>query len=167
MTVAETLKERFGLDDVLVVPSEGNYSEVRARVASASAFILRAPLPIAILWGFARGQTILEVGEALDLIETQVEKVCQMVGIARTQCCGSWPTPVTAAWKIRWEPDVMQFPAPGVVSTKELYDQLVKEPIVAEQFAALHNLDAAVFGIALPAQTVHFSPEWAFTWHHF
>ncbi|TDL78349.1 hypothetical protein E2L08_11660 [Palleronia sediminis] len=146
MQVAEALKERFGLKDVLVVPSAGAPAEVRARVASAGAFHLAGALGECRTLGISWGQTVLELGDLLEPTDTRIERVCQMVGIARTQlwkladACNSHIAHKLGA-------DVMQFPAPGVVSSKELFDQLVKEPIVAEQFDALLNLDAALFGI--------------------
>lgn len=146
MGVADALKERFGLNDVLVVPSAGTPTEVRARVASAGAFHLAGALADCETLGISWGQTVLELGNMLEPTDTRIERVCQMVGIARTQlwkladACNSHIAHKLGA-------DVMQFPAPGVVSTKALYEQLVKEPIVAEQFHALLNLDAALFGI--------------------
>jgi dihydroxyacetone kinase-like protein len=146
MAVVETLKQRFGLNDLLVVPSVGTIAEQRARVASAGAFYVAGSLNDCTSLGIAWGQTVLELGDALEPTETKVAKVCQMVGIARTQlwklaeACNSRIAHALGA-------DVMQFPAPGLVSTRELFEDLSAEPIVAEQFAALRSVDAAVFGI--------------------
>lgn len=146
MAVVETLKRRFGLDDLLVVPSVGTVEEQRARVASAGAFYVAGSLKHCASLGISWGQTVLELGDALEPTETKTTKVCQMVGIARTQlwklaeACNSRIAQALGA-------DVMQFPAPGLVSTRDLFEQISAEPIVAEQFDALRSLDAAVFGI--------------------
>ena len=150
MNVSEALKQRFGLDSVLVVPSGGSREEVRARVASAGAFHVAEAMAECETIGVAWGQTVLELGEMLEPIDTRVGRVCQMVGIARTQlwkladACNSQIAQKLGA-------DVMQFPAPGFVSSPELFEQLIKEPIVAEQFAALRSLNAAIVGICSTA----------------
>lgn len=146
MLVVEKLKQRFGLDDLLVVPSVGSLADQRARVASAGAFYLAGTLKDCTSLGISWGQTVLELGAALEPAETKITKVYQMVGIARTQL---WKLAEACNSRIAHalNADVMQFPAPGLVSTRELYKQLVAEPIVAEQFEALRRVDAALFGV--------------------
>jgi len=146
MQVAEALKARFGLAAALIVPSVGPPAEVRARVASAGALHVAQTMADCTTLGICWGQTMLELGDQLDPIETQIARVYQMVGIARTQL---WKLAEACNSRIAYKlgADVMQFPAPGVVSTRALFDHLIQEPIVAEQFDALRILDAAVFGI--------------------
>jgi dihydroxyacetone kinase-like protein len=146
MQVAEALKARFGLTAALIVPSAGPLPEVRARVASAGALHVAQTMSDCNTLGICWGQTMLELGDLLDPIETRVSRVYQMVGIARTQV---WKLAEACNSRIAHKlgADVMQFPAPGVVSSRALFDQLIEEPIVAEQFDALRSLDAAVFGI--------------------
>lgn len=146
MQVAEALKARFGLSTVLIVPSAGPTAEVRARVASAGALHVAQALADCKTLGICWGQTMLELGDQLDPIESSVSRIYQMVGIARTQL---WKLAEACNSRIAYKlgADVMQFPAPGVVSTRALFEQLIQEPIVAEQFDALRNLDASVFGI--------------------
>lgn len=144
--LSQKLKERFGLQSALIVSSAGNAAEVRSRVANAGAWQLRESYRDFKSLGVCWGQTVLELGEQLETGRTALQRVYQMVGIARTDL---WKLAEACNSNIasRLSADVMQFPAPGVVSSRELFDQLLEEPIVAGQFDALRKLEAAVFGI--------------------
>ncbi len=157
MELSEQLKATFGIRDAYVVPSLGTAEEVRKRIGNAGALYLTKSLGTCRQIGVCWGQTVFDLGEALPFSETNIERVLQMVGIARSQfwkmaeACNS-----TIGFKLGAE--AVQFPAPGRVSSRELFDLLVREPIVAAQFEALQAIDAAIFGIcALDEKGVFFA----------
>ena len=144
--VAEALKERHGLDAALVVPSTGSLAERRARVASAGAWHLTEGFADCEQLGVCWGQTVLELGHALEPTETRIRRVCQMVGVARSELC-KLAEACNSSIAMRLGADVLQFPAPGVVSSRRLFEDILAEPIVSEQFETMRALDAALFGV--------------------
>lgn len=146
MGVADALKTQYGLDAVLIVPSAGSVADTRARVARAGAWHLTESFSECAKLGVCWGQTVLELGEALEPADTRIEHICQMVGVARSALC-KLVEACNSRIALKLRAEVLQFPAPGIMSSRDLYEQLIREPIVAEQLDQLRTLDAAVFGI--------------------
>ncbi|MGY6550189.1 MAG: sugar-binding transcriptional regulator [Roseinatronobacter sp.] len=146
MSVADALKARFGLRAVLIAPSAGSVTDTRARVARAGAWHLTEAFADCAKLGVCWGQTVLELGDALESVETRIAHVCQMVGVARSALC-KLAEACNSRIATKLGAEVLQFPAPGIMSSRELKAQLIREPIVAEQLDQLRGLDAAVFGI--------------------
>ena len=143
---AQKLQDRYGLETVYIVPGDGDAARVRARIGNAGALLLGqkyAHLPrLGVCWG----RTVLALADALDYRESAVEQVYQMVGSARSRfwdMVEACDTRIAAALGAK----IFQFPAPGRVSSPQLFKLLVEEEIVAAHLHALDRLDGAVFGL--------------------
>lgn len=158
LTIARELKQHFGLHDCLVVPSDdGSRSLIdRLGVAGAQAMqkLLKSGDTLAVAWG----RTVLAVAENTRLSNLQDMTVVQATG-------------GTAA-KIDYRPEVcastfaaaigarcVSIMAPMIVSSPDVRDLLLHEPIVKEQFSTLAVANKIIFGIASlrPNSTVHLS----------
>ncbi|WP_156417959.1 sugar-binding transcriptional regulator, partial [Aureimonas sp. AU4] len=158
LTLAEALRERFGLEDCLVVPTTGGERSLIARLGSAGAQALRRFVrsgdTIAVTWG----RTALALAEALDLPGLADLRVVQATGGTTAKI--PW-TPEACASRLAEAMRARCIPlsAPAIVSSAAMRDMLLDETVLAEQMAVLAEANRIVFGISSlrPESTIHTS----------
>lgn len=158
LTVAQELKRHFGLVDCLVVPSDDSARPLieRLGVAGAQALqrLLKSGDTLAVSWG----RTVLAVAERTFAPGLQDVTVVQATGGTRANFAY---TPELCASSIADAVGgkLINISAPAIVSTADVRDVLMREPLIESQFQALSRARKALFGIASlrPNSTIHTS----------
>ncbi len=158
LSVAQALKDHFGLQDCLVIPSEGADRPLISRLGEAAAQALTRYVQsgdtLAVTWG----RTVLALAEALDHPGLQDVRVVQATGGTTAKI--PW-TPEACASRLAEALAARCIPisAPAIVSTAEMRALLMQEPVLAEQLAVLAEADRIVMGISSlrPESTIHSS----------
>ena len=158
LSVAQELKRHFGLDDCLVVPSEDTGRSLIDRIGAAGAQALQRLVKsgdtVAVSWG----RTVLAIGERAAVHDLQDVTVVQATGGTRA----SFPyTPELCAAAVAGAVNgrLIGISAPAIVSTSDIRDALLHEPLIDSQFRQLAGANKAIFGIASlrPNSTIHTS----------
>ncbi|HTO34581.1 MAG TPA: bifunctional sugar-binding transcriptional regulator/dihydroxyacetone kinase subunit DhaK [Pararhizobium sp.] len=158
LTVAQELKRHFNLVDCLVVPSDDNARPLIERLGGAGAQALQRLLKsgdtIAVAWG----RTVLAVGERTVAAGLQDVTVVQATGGTRAsfvytpELCASSIADAVAG-------KLINISAPAIVSSADIRDMLLREPLIESQFEILSRANKALFGISSlrPNSTIHTS----------
>lgn len=158
LTIAETLRTRFGLQDCLVVPTSGGERSLIARLGDAGAQVLarvaRSGDTIAVTWG----RTVLALAEALEAPGLTDLRIVQATGGTTAKI--PW-TPEACASRLAEAFGARCIPisAPAIVSSAAMRDMLMREAVLAEQMAVLGEANRIVLGISSlrPESTIHTS----------
>ncbi len=158
LTIAQELKRHFGLHDCLVVPSDDNARPLIERLGAAGAQALQKLLKsgdtLAVVWG----RTIMAVGEQAAIPGLQDMTVVQATG-GTSATFAYTPELCAAAFADAVDGRLINIAAPAIVSSAEVRDLLMREPLIDRQFEALSRANRVVFGIASmrPNSTIHTS----------
>ncbi|CAM3404401.1 bifunctional sugar-binding transcriptional regulator/dihydroxyacetone kinase subunit DhaK [Paracoccus nototheniae] len=158
LSIAQAMQDHFGLDDCLVIPSEGSDSPLIDRLGAAGAQVLsrlaRSGDTIAVTWG----RTVLSMAHRLDRGALQDLRVVQATGGTTAKI--PW-TPEACATRLAGALGARSIPisAPAIVSSPDMRALLLREPVVAEQMAILAQANRIVLGISSlrPESTIHSS----------
>lgn len=158
LSVAKALKEHFGLQECLVIPTEGANEPLIGRLGHAGALALAHLLQsgdrIAVGWG----RTLFSVGEALAGGNLQDMSVVQGIGSVGVHqefspgiCIQKFAEGLNAK--------CTQISAPAIVSSQYIRDTIQHESLIAEQLSSYDIVNRAVFGISSlrPQSTIHSS----------
>lgn len=158
VSIARALKDQFGLQDCLVIPSEGEGGSLTDRLGRAAAQVLkrlvRSGDTVAVTWG----RTVLAAAEALDHRGLADIRVVQATGSTTARI--PW-TPEACASRLasalgaRWIP----LAVPAIVSSPHVRDLLLTEPVLSEQLEVLAEANRVLMGISSmrPESTIHTS----------
>jgi dihydroxyacetone kinase-like protein len=158
LTVAQELKRHFGLVDCLVVPSDDSARPLieRLGVAGAQALqrLLKSGDTLAVSWG----RTVLAVGERAFAPGLQDVTVVQATGGTRASFAYT-PELCAASIADAVGGKLINISAPAIVSTADIRDVLMREPLIDGQFQTLSRATKALFGISSlrPNSTIHTS----------
>ncbi|SNT73989.1 bifunctional sugar-binding transcriptional regulator/dihydroxyacetone kinase subunit DhaK [Paracoccus seriniphilus] len=158
VSIAVALKERFDLQDCLVIPSEGGERSLTERLGAAGAQALRRVMrpgdTLAVTWG----RTVLAVADALSHPGLDDLRVVQATGSTTARI--PW-TPETCASRIAQALHASWVPisAPAIVSDPALRRDLLNQPLLAEQVAVLAEANRILMGVSSmrPESTIHTS----------
>lgn len=158
LTLAQAMQDHFGLNDCLVIPSEGNDSPLIDRLGAAAAQLLgrltKSGETISVTWG----RTMLAMATRVSNGALRDVRVVQATGSTTAKI--PW-TPEACATRLAENLGARCIPlsAPAIVSTPQVRDMLLREPVLAEQMAVLAQADRIVFGVSSlrPESTIHTS----------
>lgn len=158
LSLAQAMRDHFGLVDCLVIPSAGSNAPLLDRLGAAGAQVLsrlaRSGDTIAVTWG----RTVLSMAHRIDRGALQDMRVVQATGGTTAKI--PW-TPEACATRLAEALGARSIPisAPAIVSSTEMRTLLVQEPVVAEQMAILRQANRIVLGISSlrPESTIHTS----------
>lgn len=158
LTLAQAMQDHFGLNDCLVIPSEGNDSPLIDRLGAAAAQLLgrltKSGETISVTWG----RTMLAMATRVSSGALRDVRVVQATGSTTAKI--PW-TPEACATRLAENLGARCIPlsAPAIVSTPQVRDMLLREPVLAEQMAVLAQADRIVFGVSSlrPESTIHTS----------
>lgn len=145
----EELKEKLGLKDIRILPSEsGRLGTMYAAAVSAGEYInkiIKPHMRIGISWGATIDATVSQFKPDRK-IETAI--IVQMIGGAPTSSFNidSRELTIRLANKLGSSYSILQ--APQYVSSKRVRDMLMNEPEIKAHFKLLKKLDAAIIGIS-------------------
>ncbi|NTI44003.1 bifunctional sugar-binding transcriptional regulator/dihydroxyacetone kinase subunit DhaK [Rhizobium rhizogenes] len=158
LSIAMELKRHFGLHDCLVVPSDDGTRPLIDRLgtagAQAIAKLLKSGDTLAVAWG----RTVLAIAEQASVPNLQDVTIVQATGGTRARFAYT-PELCAAAFANAVGGKLINITAPAIVSTGEVRDILLREPLVEDQFATLSKANKALFGISSlrPNSTIHSS----------
>jgi len=146
--LAQQLRKRFGLHDALVVPDGANNEngDHVERIADAGgSYILDLVRDGGIL-GISWGRTVRALSKRIPKAEIPNLTVCQVVGSTRTK---DWLWAEQCSFDIaaRLGGVCLNMHAPATLSTPEMRDRLLDEPVIAEQFKLVQQCDVLCFGV--------------------
>ena len=157
-TLSGALAERFGLDDCLIIPSEGGDRSLIERLGAATAqslpYLLHSGDTIAVTWG----RTMLAVAEYARDLDGIDMTVVQATG-STTATIPYTPDACATRLADNIGARFMPISAPAIVSSRNARLSLLAEPVIAEQMQALGRVNRILFGISSlrPSSTIHLS----------
>ncbi len=158
LTLARAMQDHFGLNDCLVIPSDGNENPLVDRLGAAAAQVLgrlsKSGDTIAVTWG----RTMLAMASQMKWGSLRDTRVIQATGSTTAKI--PW-TPEACATRLAESIGARCIPlsAPAIVSSSQVRDMLLQEPVLAEQMEMLAQADRIVLGISSlrPESTIHTS----------
>ncbi len=158
LSIAQSLRDHFGLQDCLVIPTEGVERPLIPRLGEAGARviarILRSGDTLAVTWG----RTVLSLADQIGPLDLKDVRVVQATGGTTARI--PW-TPEACASTLAKAINARAIPisAPAIVSSAEVRAMLMQEAVLAEQLAILAEADKIVMGISSlrPESTIHTS----------
>ncbi|WP_114388752.1 sugar-binding transcriptional regulator [Notoacmeibacter marinus] len=143
--LAERLRERFGLQQVLVVPSASDEPDRSYdRVARAAADWLPHLLEPGDRLGVAWGETISRVADAAPRQPIDDLTIVQLVG-SRPAAMGFAAETCAAALAARFSANLSNLHVPLLLSDRDLTERLKEEPVVATQLDAVASCNKVIF----------------------
>jgi deoxyribonucleoside regulator len=147
MELSQSIKERYGLKEVIVVPQGRNPDEDKLRAGTAAAEYLGKNLKSSMLVGIAWGTTIYNMVRAI-VPNTQIKAdVIQLVGGVGNVTTDTDAASMTMALARALNGDSLLLQAPLMVQTKILRDLLMEEPHVKAHYEKFSHVDIAIVGL--------------------
>lgn len=141
------LRDRFGLDDAIVVPAEEpvGEAELRRRVAAGASDYLTALRPVPRLLGVSWGRTLHDVAEALPQGWARgVDVVQSNGGVSLSRRASSAAnTAVTIAQRAGGQTTLL--PSPAILEQAETRKAIERDRIVAGVLELARSADAQIF----------------------
>lgn len=156
LSIALQLKDHFGLDETLVVPGVGGERSLIDRLGAAGAQALERLIRSGDTVGITWGRTMLAVARALRPTGLSDMRVVAATG-GTTAVIPYTPEACATQLAETLSARCITISAPAVVSSADARAMLLREPVVAEQLAALDAVDRMIFGISSlrPDSTIH------------
>ncbi|SNY90235.1 DNA-binding transcriptional regulator LsrR, DeoR family [Cohaesibacter sp. ES.047] len=153
--LSERLKEKYGLAEVLVVPSDPTgQAGSSERVARATADWLPQLLEPGDKLGIAWGETIYRVAEVVPHLTVEDVTVVQLVG-SRAAGLGYAAEVCSATIARHFGASVINLHVPLIVSTEGLAKQLRDEPDIADQLKAVNDCNKVLFACGTVGDNSH------------
>lgn len=144
--VAHRLAERYGLVEALVIPSRGEASLVD-RLGDAAARLLGDQLSAGDVIGIAWGRTVLAAARAMAPPEPVPRLTVVQVAGSSTASETFSPELCTSLMSSRLDARCVNLLAPALLSTAELRDRLMAEPMLVNQFEVIRSTTRLLFGV--------------------
>ncbi len=158
LTVSNALKDHFGLEDCMVIPTDGGDRPLTQRLGAAGAHVLSKLMKSGDTLGVTWGRSMLAMAMAMRGRDLQDLRVVQATGGTTAKI--KW-TPEACATRLAEAVGARCIPisAPAIVSSAAMRDLLLRESVLSEQFAALADVNRIVLGISSlrPESTIHTS----------
>lgn len=153
--LAQALATRFGLAEALVIPNGGEASLVD-RLGQAAARLLGDQLRAGDVVGVAWGRTVLAAARAMVLTEPVSPLMVVQVAGSSTASEDFSPELCTSLLSSRLGARCVNLLAPALLSSAELRDRLMAEPMLVHQFQLIRSANRILFGVGdlEPAGTV-------------
>lgn len=153
--LSERLKEKYGLTEVLVVPSDPTgQAGSSERVARATADWLPQLLEPGDKLGVAWGETLYRVAEVAPHLSIEDVTVVQLVG-SRGAGLGYAAEVCSATIARHFGASIVNLHVPLIVSTEGLANQLRAEPDIAEQLKAVNDCNKVLFACGTVGNNSH------------
>ncbi len=158
LTISNALKDHFGLEECIVIPTDGGDGSLIQRLGSVGAQVLSKLMKSGDTIGVTWGRTTLALAMAMRGRDLQDLRVVQATGGTTARI--KW-TPEACATRLAEAIGARCIPisSPAMVSSPEVRDMLLREAVLTEQFAALADVNRIVLGISSlrPESTIHTS----------
>lgn len=145
-SLGQRLVERYGLTEALVIPSRGDVALVD-RLGSAGARVLVEQLAPGDVIGVAWGRTVLAAARALSLPDPVAPLTVVQVSGSSTASADFSPELCTSLLASRAGARCVNLLAPAILSSEELRDRLLAEPMLVHQLELIRSANRIVFGV--------------------
>ncbi len=145
-TLARRLAERFALSEALVIPSR-SAADLVDRLGDAAARLLAEQLRPGDVIGVAWGRTVLAAARAITLAEPVSPLTVVQVAGSSTSSEDFSPELCTSVLSSRLHARCVNLLAPALLSTTELRDRLLGEPMLRHQLALVRASTRVLFGV--------------------
>lgn len=154
LEISESLARKFDLESSIVIPATKaapTSDTLAERIGRAGAELLASHLEEGDVVGIAWGRTVLALAQSMRDPLVADLTVTQLTG-GTTSTFDFSPEFCASLIAERLNARCLQVTAPAIVSSPEVRDVLMREPIVQEQFATLESIDKVVFGVCTTLQ---------------
>lgn len=153
--LARALARRFGLAEALVIPSRDGGSLIE-RLGEAAARLLGDQLRPGDVIGVAWGRTVLAAARATGLPGAVSPLTVVQVAGSSTASEDFSPELCTSVLATRLGARCVNLLAPALLSSAELRDRLMAEPMLVHQFELIRSATRVLFGVGDlgPASTI-------------
>ena len=147
--LADRLRERLGLRDVVIAPvDDSQESVVLQAIGAAGANYLESTLSAADRVGISSwSATLLAVADAMNAGTTKVHQIVQMQGGVGNPAAQVQATRLTDQFAKITSAEPKYLAAPGLVASKQVRDGLLTDPYIAEVVTSWQQLSVALVGI--------------------
>ncbi len=145
-TIARRLSEKYGLEGAFVIPSAEEDRLVQ-RLGDAGARVLSEQIRPGDTIGVAWGRTVLAVADLISLPESVDNLTVVQVSGSSTGSADFSPELCTSLMSNRIHAHCVNLLAPAVLSTRELKEMLLAEPVLKKQFELIHSTNRILFGV--------------------
>lgn len=158
LSVAAALTDFYGLQDCLIIPTEGSDQSLIDRLGHAGAHCLQHYLRSGDSIGIGWGRTVLAVAKSMKKQNLSDIQVIQTIGSTLLQNSYS-PESCASKFATAAGAECMTLSAPAVVLDENTRKVLLSEPVISEQLKHFKSLDRILFGISSLREnsTVHSS----------
>jgi DNA-binding transcriptional regulator LsrR (DeoR family) len=141
------LKERYRLVSAVVVPADPDVELAKLRVGQAASAWMEGELTNGLRIGLSWGTTLFQVVRHVRVLDLRDVEVVQLHGGlgAEDPAIDAFGLAQSLAGKLRGRYRIIQ--APLAVASRELRDQLAREPGIAETLRLGAGSDLALFGV--------------------
>ncbi len=149
-TLARRLAERYQLVDALVIPSRSDRNlpeHLVERLGDAAARLLADQLRPRDVIGVAWGRTVLAAARAITLAEAIAPLTVVQVAGSSTASDDFSPELCTSMLASRLGARCVNLLAPALLSTAELRDRLLDEPMLRHQLELVRSSNRILFGV--------------------
>ena len=147
ISLGEKIRDKFGIEEAIIVPSGNNVEESKQNVAEAVARYLEMNLQNESLLGISWGTTLSKVVDNMGKSPAKKVDVIQMVGGLGKSMNDTDVTSITLRMAKALNGDYYILQAPFMVQSKVLRDLLLDEPQIREHFQRIHETKIAVVGL--------------------
>jgi len=145
---ADALKQKFGLESVHIVPTDGREGETLTRaVCEVAAYHLPDFLREGDVLGVSWGQTVYFVSEFVPNWPMKEVTVRQLLGSLANPLLSTSESCTTEIAR-RLDAQCITFNAPAVVSSAALAASLRSEPIIRDQLEGIRNCNKSLFSLS-------------------
>ena len=151
------IKKRFSLKDLIIVPSKKDLDETRKKLGEAISDYLKIYLKNGMLIGVTWGKTIYNISKSFKPISNISVDVIQMVGGIEARDIHTDRRLITESLAKSLNGKAIMPLVPYVVKTEEVKKTLLLEPVVAEHFKLVTDVDIAILGLGVAKKEVNLS----------
>lgn len=144
--LSRELAGRYGLEGALIIPSDAE-DRLVARLGDAGARLLAERIRPGDVIGVAWGRTVLAAAGTITLPEPMPNLTVVQVSGSSTGSPDFSAELCTSIMSARIGARCVNLLAPAVLSTRELKEQLLAEPVLQRQFALIHSTNHILFGV--------------------
>lgn len=147
LELQEQIKRTYGLQQVIVVPTEVSNDKTKIRVAQAAANYLESVLQDGMLVGIAWGTTLYHLVQKFQPKKYFTVDVIQLLGGIGSKRLDTDGQVLARNLADKLHGDCYLLQTPLIVQTKLLKDMLMQELHIKQHFALFKKADIAVIGI--------------------
>lgn len=144
---AQRLKERYGLADCVVIPSDDGGRPLTSRLGEAGASVLRNLLRAGDTLGVCWGRTVMAVADYVRPLNLSDLSVVQATGGVKLGGDFS-PEECTSRLAASIGARCITLNAPTFVSNRAVKDMILAEPAVRERMERIRRADKLIFGVS-------------------